>query len=183
MRKLAVLGLCALLLAAGGASGAAPGGGRVVFVRFFRSQQYELYTIRPDGTGLLRLTHNRVDDETPQSSPDGRRLLALANGQLVLRSATGRLLRRLPAEGFDPQWSPNGRLISYLVGRCPDLTGKTDDACADLWVIRPDGKGRRRLALEAVNLTVVARPYAWAPDGRRIVYMRYGGCECLAVVR
>jgi Tol biopolymer transport system component len=178
MRTLAFLGLGALLL--GG--GAGPVDGRVVFVRFFKSEQYELFTIRPDGTGLLRLTNNRLYDEEPRWSPDGRRLLAFANGRLILRSATGRLLRRLPARGFGARWSPDGRLISYLVGRCPDPTGKTDDECADLWVIRPDGTGRRRLAAEAVNLTVVAGPYSWAPDGLRLVYMAYRGRGALEVV-
>jgi TolB protein len=155
-----------------------------VFVRFFPlSVQYELFKIQADGAGLVRLTHNRLYDEEPQWSPDGRRVLALANGRLVLRSANGRLLRRLPATGFEARWSPDGRLIAYLVGRCPDPMGKTDDACADLWVIRPNGSGRRRLAAEAVDLTVVARPYTWSPDGRRLVYMSFGARGALAIVR
>jgi Tol biopolymer transport system component len=103
----------------------------------------------------------------------------------VLRSPDGRLRRRLPAagfEGFDPHWSPDGRLIAYLVGRCRDPNEKLDDACADLWVIRPDGTGRRRLAAEAVDLTGVGRPYAWAPGGRRLVYVPAGGRRGLAIV-
>jgi Tol biopolymer transport system component len=178
-RTLAVLALGTLVLAAAAAS--ASSSGRIVFARFV-GQHYELFKIRPDGTGLVRLTHNRLDDEAPQWSPDGRRLLALANGRLVVRSSTGRLLRRLPAGGFEAHWSPDGRLIAYLVGRCPDPSGKTDDACADVWVIRPDGTGRRRLAAEAVDLTVGVRPYAWAPDARRIVYKQFGGKGALVIV-
>jgi len=180
-RALALLAVGAVSLAAGGASGEAPSG-RIVFVRFVRGEQYELFKVQADGTGLVRLTHSRMYDEAPQWSPEGRRLLALANGRLVLRSVSGRLLRRLPAAGFEAHWSPDGRLIAYLVGRCPDPTGKSDDACADLWVVRPDGSGRRRLAAEAVDLTVVARPYGWAPDGRRLVYMRFAARGGLAIV-
>jgi Tol biopolymer transport system component len=171
----------AVLAAAAGASGEIPNG-RIVFVRFVPSEQYDLFKIRGDGTGLVRLTHSRPYDEEPRWSPDGRRMLALADGRLVLRSVNGRLLRRLPAAGFEAHWSPDGRLIAYLVGRCPDPTGKGDDSCADLWVIRPDGSGRRRLAAEGVDLTVVRRPYAWAPDGRRIVYTRYAAPGGLAIV-
>jgi Tol biopolymer transport system component len=180
MRTLGVLALGSLVLTVGGA----PSGtraGRIVFVRLV-GQHFELFKIRPDGSGLVRLTHNGLDDEAPRWSPDGRRLLALANGRLVVRSPSGRVLRRLPATGFEPTWSPDGRLIAYLVSRCPDPTGRTDDTCADLWVIRPDGTGRRRLAAEDVDLTVVARLYAWAPDSRRLVYMKAGGSGALAVV-
>jgi Tol biopolymer transport system component len=179
MRTLALVALGSLALAAGGATGRTRAGG-IVFARLV-GQQHELFEIQPDGTGLVRLTRNNVDDEAPRWSPDGRRLLALADGRLVERSPGGRLLRRLSVAGFEPRWSPDGSLIAYLVGRCPDPTGKTDDACADLWVIRADGTGRRRLAAEDVDLRVVARPYAWAPDGRRLVYMKAGGVGGLVV--
>lgn len=181
MRTLVLFGVGLVVFAA---AGGAPGGtraGSIVFVRFL-GEHHELYKIRPNGTGLVRLTHNGLDDEAPRWSPDARRLLALANGRLVIRSPSGRLLRRLPAAGFEPSWSPDGRLVAYLVGRCPDPTGRTDDTCADLWVIRADGTGRRRLAAEDVDLTVAARPYSWAPDGRRLVYMKAGASGALVVV-
>jgi Tol biopolymer transport system component len=179
-RTLALVALGSLALAAGGATGGTRAGG-IVFARFV-GERHELFKVQPDGTGLVRLTRNSVDDEAPRWSPDGRRLLALADGRLVVRSPVGRVQRRLSVAGFEPSWSPDGSLIAYLVGRCPDPTGKTDDACADLWVIRADGTGRRRLAAEDVDLTVVARPYAWAPDGRRLVYMKAGGAGRLVVV-
>jgi Tol biopolymer transport system component len=183
VRALAVTVLGTLVLAAAGASADSPGG-RIVFTRLV-GQQRELFKVRPDGTGFVRLTRNGMFDEDPEWSPDGRRLLARANGGLVLRSPDGRLRRRLSAagfEGFDAHWSPDGRLIGYLVGRCRDPNEKLDDACADLWVIRPDGSGRRRLAAEAVDLTLVGRPYAWAPDGRRLVYVPAGGRGGLVIV-
>lgn len=180
MRALAVALLTALVLSVGGASAGRPGG-RIVFVRLV-GQQTELFKVRPDGSGLVRLTRSGLEDAEPDWSPDGRRLVALADGRLVLRSPDGRLLRRLPALGNAPSWSPDGRLLAYLVGGCPDPSGKLGDACADLWVIRPDGTGRRRLVAEDVDLTVDPLPYAWAPDGRRIVYTRASGRSGLVVV-
>src|SRR6187397_2797244 len=180
LAALVLAALASLVFAATRAAGSAPDG-RVVFVRFV-GMQYELFGIRPDRTGLTRLTRNGLDDESPRWSPDGRRMLVLANGRLVLRSPDGRLVRRLPAAGIEPRWSPDGSSIAYLVTRCPDPTGKTDDTCADLWMIRPDGTGRGRLANEDVDLTVVARPYDWAPDGRRLVYSKYGGRGGLVIV-
>jgi Tol biopolymer transport system component len=180
VRTFALLALGSLVLAAGDASGGTHAG-QIVFVRLI-GQHFELFKIRADRTGLVRLTYDRGDDEAPRWSPDGRRLLALTNGRLVVRSTDGRLLRRLPAAGFEPNWSPDGRFVAYLVGRCLDPSGTSDDSCADLWVIRADGTGRRRLAAADVDLTVVARPYAWAPDSRRLVYMKAGGSGALVVV-
>jgi Tol biopolymer transport system component len=151
-----------------------------VFARFV-GHHFELFKVRPDGSGLVRLTRNGVEDEAPRWSPDGRRLLALENGRLVIRSADGSAPRRLPATGYEANWSPKGRLIAYLVGSCEDPSGKLGDACADLWVIRPDGSGRRRLAAD-VDLTLDSRPYAWAPDGRRLVYVKAGAPGELVIV-
>jgi WD40-like Beta Propeller Repeat len=177
---LAVAVVSSLVLAGGGAS-AGTHGGRIVFVRLV-GQHFELFTIRPDRTGFVRLTHDNADDESPGWSPNGRRLLALADGRLVVRSSEGRILRRLRVLAGQPRWSPNGRLIAYLVTRCPDPTGKTDDTCADLWVIRPDGTGRRRLAAEDADPGAVGRPFSWAPDGRRLVYVKVGAPGGLVIV-
>jgi Tol biopolymer transport system component len=173
VRALAVALLTTLILAVDGAS-AAPPGGRIVFVRMV-VDQFELFKVRPDGSGLVRLTRNRSQDSEPAWAPDGRRFVAAAGAGLVLRSPDGRLIRRLPAPGaFAPTWSPDGRLLAYLVARCWDPSGKLGPACADLWVIRPDGTGRRRLVASDVDQTIVSRPYAWAPDGRRLVYTSLG---------
>jgi Tol biopolymer transport system component len=170
-----------LVLATAGAPAESPAG-RIVFARFV-GQHFELFKVRPDGSGLVRLTRNGFEDEAPRWSPDGRRLLTLVNGRLVIRSADGSAPRRLPATGHEADWSPDGRLIAYLIGSCEDPSGKLGDACADLWVIRPDGSGRRRLAAADVDLTLDSRPYAWAPGGRRLVYVKAGGPGALFIVR
>ena len=179
MRVLVGAILGTLILAADGFSVESPEG-RIVFSRLV-GQQVELFKVRPDGSGLVRLTRNGHFDEEPTWSPDGRRLLAQSGG-LVLRSPDGRVLRRLPRTGsaYNASWSPDGRLIAYLVGRCPQP--RTDDVCADLWVIRPDGTGRRRLAAAAVDLMTDSRRYAWAPHGRRLVYLSYDVLSALVVV-
>jgi TolB protein len=48
-----------------------PQGDRIAFSGF-GSGDFEIYTIRPDGTGLRQLTHTRGNDAHPVWSPDGR---------------------------------------------------------------------------------------------------------------
>jgi TolB protein len=90
--------------------------------------------------------------------------------RIVIRSAAGRPLRRVDDFAIDPTWSPDGRLIAYLICGCRDPGLDYEETCADLWVIRPNGTGRRRLAAVDVDLMLGTRRYAWAPDGRRLVY-------------
>ena len=177
MRALAAVLLGTLTLAVGGAS-AGSADGWIVFTRMV-GEQVELFKIEPDGSGLVRLTRTPAWEEEPDWSSDGRLVLA-ASGVVEIRSPSGRLLRRFPrAAGFSPSWSPDGRWIAYLRGGCEDE--KVGYTCADLWVIRANGSGRRRLARESVNLNVVSRFYAWAADSRRLVYLK-NGPGALAIV-
>ncbi|HEY6455406.1 MAG TPA: hypothetical protein VIY90_09030 [Steroidobacteraceae bacterium] len=48
-----------------------PRGDRIAFSGF-ETGDFEIYTIRPDGTGLRQLTHTRGNDAHPVWSPDGR---------------------------------------------------------------------------------------------------------------
>jgi TolB protein len=164
--------LGALALAAGGDSAEKPGG-RIAFVRDV-GQQSEVFSIEPDGTGLRRLTRNRVEDTDPKWSPEGRRLLSSGSSGLVIRDARGKVLRRLPRTfGTEPRWSRDGRRIAYLEFQCDDPNERGGPLCADLWVVRSDGTGRRRLVRANVDVQDTDGRYAWAPDGRRLVYAAF----------
>ena len=47
-----------------------------------RDDDYEIYRIRPDGTGLQRLTHSPGNDAHPAFSPDGEWLAFFASSEL-----------------------------------------------------------------------------------------------------
>jgi len=51
-----------------------PRGDRIVFTGF-RSGDFEIYTIRPDGSGLRQLTHDHGNDAHAVWSPDGKSIL------------------------------------------------------------------------------------------------------------
>jgi Tol biopolymer transport system component len=126
-----------------------PDGQRIAFVSE-RDGNLELYTIRTDGSGLRRLTDNFALDDHPVFSPDGQRLAfvstrqpAVVPGQawnaIYVMNADGSSVKRLSrpdTADYSPAWSPKGDLIAFASG-----SGKAEST--DLFVMRPDGSGRR----------------------------------------
>jgi dipeptidyl aminopeptidase/acylaminoacyl peptidase len=96
----------------------APGGRRIVFTAG-QYESCELYTIRPDGTGKQRMTHNGAVDGEPTWSPDGRWIAWIHRGagtgidELWVMRADGSDRHRVPVRvtsfTFEtPMWSPDG---------------------------------------------------------------------------
>jgi TolB protein len=70
-------------------------------------------------------------------------------------SQLGQLTRNRAADTA-PLFSPNGRRIAFV--RSPR------QFASELWVMKADGSGQRKLAARGTNL-------AWSPDSRRIAYV------------
>ena len=84
----------------------------------------------------------------------------------------GRNLRQLtdwPGEDGWPAWSPDGKSIAFTT------THNVRSGLFDTWVMRADGRGKRRLAHGGFPV--------WSPDGRVIMVARGPDSEHLAVVR
>lgn len=113
-----------------------------------------------------------VRDSYPHLSPDGRTLLFHSNrsGKQAIWAADAdgghpRLLfdgGTLGMEPGTPVWSPDGGTIAF--GMRP--AGATGDDESDVYVMRPDGSGIRRLT-EAPGDD--SHPH-WSADGRRIFF-------------
>ncbi|MFE0757234.1 TolB family protein [Inquilinus sp. NPDC058860] len=127
----------------------------------------ELWKMRVDGSGLVRLTQG-ADDRQPQWSPRGDRIAFQRQIKpdqwdvMTIDTAGGGLLdvTRAPARSnTDPSWSPSGAWLVYSGGG-PDLDN------ANLFVISAMGGTPVRLT---VNCGYDGAP-GWSADGRSIVF-------------
>ena len=98
-----------------------PDGSRVIFYSS-RAGVYDAYSIRPDGSGLTKITSAPEGVNYPRVSRDGRRIAYIADdgtgSRIATLDAAGRVtgtekMAEAPTGGFRPQaWSPNGKWIA-----------------------------------------------------------------------
>ena len=123
--------------------------------------------IRPDGTGIRQLP-NTEGGEYPTWSPDGTRIAFNSNlsGTHVMYVAEvdGSKVVSLAdvGEGWQVDWSADGSSILFTSER------DHSDHYTDVYVMRPDGTGIRRLTTQG------AYTPAWSPDGAHIVFSAPG---------
>ena len=122
----------------------------------------EIYSVNADGTGLVRLTFDAVDDDEAAWSPDGRRIAFSRKrgrplGELFVMNAdgSGRIRIDLPHDMENPAWSPDGTKIAYSA---------VSDGSLNIWVVDAGG-GAPASLLSAPGWD--AHP-SWSPDGRRL---------------
>jgi Tol biopolymer transport system component len=152
-----------------------PEGGRIAFGRYSRG--WRLYTMDAAGGHVRAITAVLSLGRAPTWSPDGRRLAfewmplhppSNYAQQVAVVNADGSGLRILTSYARfrggtgHPSWSPNGRTILFSA-RSSSMEG----ARTDVWSVRADGRGARRLLANAADA-------AWSPDGHRIAFSRRG---------
>ena len=135
----------------------------------------DIFTIRPDGTGLRKLTDSiGYAGGSAAWSPDGRLIVFEADrgdypaqaGIYVMNSRDGSNVRRITslAPGIDwdgaPKFSPDGKRILFT---------RYSAKGAAVHTMRLDGSGLRRLTPWELN----ANDADWSPDGTRIVFEAY----------
>ncbi len=135
-----------------------------------------VYSVQPDGTGLHKVNlPARLYSITGLAvAPDGG-LVAVSNGggefpprNIYVMRSDGTGLRQLTSGDFEevtPAWSPDGSEIVFSSTRCC----ATDSSLGgyQLYTIRPDGSGLRRLTEDTASDLYPA----WSPDGTHIAYV------------
>lgn len=163
------LGLLALV-AAKPAEAAFPGNnGKIAFQSNRDAGAGEIYTMKPDGTGVIRITFSGSSSD-PAFSPDGSRIAfksaSRTNYEISVMNADGSGRRQITATSVveqEPAWSPDGTKLIYASSSF-DVDGQTD---LEIWTINADGTGRRQLTSNTFPDT---QP-AWSPDGTKIAFV------------
>lgn len=128
----------------------------------------------------------REREDEPSWSPNGQRIV-LSKGTAPWRNSlvtvdlsTGR--RRILSGGAAPAWSPTGDWIAF----CRWDSSRTPTP--SMWLVRPDGRGERRLfgvehppTVKSVAGFWISGVVLWSNDGRRLAFGAGGVLWTIAV--
>ena len=155
-----------------------------------RNGSADLYRVKPDGTGLQRLTANPAYDDQADFSPDGRKLVFVSTradgtADLWIRDLSTNQETSLtsgPGGDFRPAWSPDGKWIAFSSDRGTKVERDGGGQwwvhlqLADIYIVHPDGSGAEA-ADEQRNFCGGPR---WTRDSRHVIGYCLSGEETFA---
>jgi TolB protein len=136
-------------------------------------QGAELYSCKPDGSDLKRLTNNKVYDAEVSVSPDGKTIL-------FTRQIDGKLdLWTMRPDGsnqkqitFTPEWQEGGSFFidnETIIFRAWDIKDQAQRGMPmSIFTIKADGSDRKRITNDA-GTNWAPHP---APDGEHFVFVK-----------
>ncbi len=132
-----------------------PDGMKIAFLR-----GNDVYVIRRDGTGELRLTTDGRSTQPLTWSHDSTRIAVTRRGDIWSVRADGggqTLLTINPPSAVQPAWSPDGSKIAWAAGT---------SGPEGIYVINADGGARTRLTTDADEFP------AWSADSSKLAFVR-----------
>lgn len=171
----AAVALALTLALADVALAAFPGAnGRIAFSRSVGPRfDYDIYTMRPDGTGQRGVVTSRFADLDPSWSADGRQLvfvrdvdrrMARANNEIFTKNLVTGVVERhttSPAIDWNPVFSPDGGSIAFSSDRGPGLE-------YDIFILDLTTGDLQRLHRDGDDFAP-----AWSSDGDFVLWSGY----------
>lgn len=129
----------------------------------------QIYSMNTDGSGVVQLTNDAANDETPRWSPDNSRIIFQSDrdnvfsgmADIYVMNADGSGQTRLTSDANDdsaPVWSPDGSKIAFQSAR--------NGVSYQIYVMNADGSGQASLT----NSTANEIQPSWSPDGTKIAF-------------
>lgn len=126
-----------------------PDGQLIAFAGLGVSDRFDIFVVKPDGTGLTNLTKTPSHDWSPAWSPDGARIVfyrdfGKGNDELYTMNRSGGDRIRLtntPGRERWPAWSPDGQQIAYVSWR----PNAEDELVAHIFTMNADGSNRKQI--------------------------------------
>ncbi|MDO8485585.1 MAG: hypothetical protein Q7S35_11665 [Candidatus Limnocylindrales bacterium] len=149
-----------------------PDGQRLAFVGTLADAvngSSEIFVVDADGSNLVQITQNEVDDDSPAWSPDSTQIAfrrteldpsAPVDSNVVVIGADGSGVKLL-GPGANPVWSPDGQQLAMTV---------SGGGSSRVWVQAADGGDRRQVT----DVSVASAPPSWSPDGQHLVFSSSG---------
>jgi len=132
-----------------------PDGSKIVFVSNREGADTELYVMNPDGSNLLRLTDDSLDDTLPAWSPDSQRIVFTKNngGGTHIINRDGTNLVFFMSFAAWPAWSPDGSRLAFT------QSDSTIPFTSNIYTAKTDGTDK----IQVTNNPNGARAPSWAP--------------------
>ena len=172
----AAIGAAAAVVAAAPAQATFPGANGKLVVQRPAGNQFDLYTLSPDGSDERRILGTRRYEEEARWSPDGQRLAFASSPpsgfptEIRTVDALGGDAQRVTAFGSvstAPSWAPDGARLAFFTLK--DFKPPSPDRPpppAELYSIGTDGSGPQRLTRDRQIQT----DPVYSPDGQTIAY-------------
>lgn len=137
----------------------------LVFDSDRESYNRDLYLVKADGSGLVRLTSEPSSELDAAFAPDGQRLAFASDASgsmqiyvLELESGKRTQLTQLAAGADQPSWSADGKQIVF-------------HSSASVFIMQADGSGQREVARGLDDFNAFKNP-SLAADGSEVVFDR-----------
>lgn len=126
---------------------------KIVFMRTVNGNQ-DIYVMNANGSNQTALATNPENDQYPDFSPDGTKIVYLTLGKIYTMNASNGSNKVQLANGYYPTWSPDGRKIAFQD--------------SGIFVMNADGTGIIRLTASTNN----DADAHWSVDGKKIIFTR-----------
>jgi Tol biopolymer transport system component len=140
-----------------------------------RDGDFEIFSMRPDGSDVRQLTTNGVDDVDPDWSPDGTRIAFVRGGDIWVMNADGSNEHAVVVraqDDDDPDWSPDGTRIVF--------ESDAVDGTREIFVMTANGGNVQQLTDAAGE----SRKPHFSPNGANIVFVsdRFGNGDIFTMI-